>query len=230
MRLDINLASQRYEDARQFWMRWGTGVGAVGLLTLVLLTLTITGWLNARRDHSAISQKKALIAERDQRRAEAESFLNRTENRSTRDESQFLNELIERKAFSWTKVLESMEKVMPPRVHLVTISPGLDEDNQLVLKMSVAGDSRERAVELAKRMEESRRFARALILSETFSQSSTGDNEHIEMSAIYIPEPAGSSIQEVKPEGKPKTDKKPKPPATKPLAKPRTVAANGSTY
>ena len=30
MRLDINLASQPYEDARQFWMRWGTAVGALG--------------------------------------------------------------------------------------------------------------------------------------------------------------------------------------------------------
>src|SRR5215470_7211434 len=125
MRLDINLASQPYEDARQFWVRWGSAVTGVGLLTLFLLTLTITGWLNARRDHSAISQKKTAIAERDTRRAEAEAFLNRPENRSTRDESQFLNDLIERKAFSWTRVLESLEKVMPPRVHLVTISPGL---------------------------------------------------------------------------------------------------------
>ena len=42
MRLDINLASQPYEDARQFWMRWGTAVGAVGLLTLMLLALDVT--------------------------------------------------------------------------------------------------------------------------------------------------------------------------------------------
>ncbi len=26
MRLDINLASQPYEDARQFWLRWGTAL------------------------------------------------------------------------------------------------------------------------------------------------------------------------------------------------------------
>ena len=42
MRLDINLASQPYEDARQFWMRWGTAVGAVALLTLVLLSFLWT--------------------------------------------------------------------------------------------------------------------------------------------------------------------------------------------
>ena len=188
MRLDINLASQPYEDARQFWMRWGSAVGAVGLLTLVLLTLTVTGWMNARRDHAAIRQKKATIAEREQKLAEAQAFLNLPQNRSTRDESQFLNDLIERKAFSWTRVLESLEKVMPPRVHLVTISPGLDEDNQLSLKMTVAGDSRERAIELAHRMEESRRFAQTAIVQESHAESTTGDTERIEMVAIYVPE------------------------------------------
>ena len=100
MRLDINLATQPYEDARQFWMRWGTALGAVALFTLVLLTLTITGWVNARRDHAAIAKKRALIADRDRIRTQAEEFLNRPENRTTRDESAVLNELIERKAFS----------------------------------------------------------------------------------------------------------------------------------
>jgi Tfp pilus assembly protein PilN len=190
MRLDINLASQPYEDARQFWMRWGTAVGAVGLLTLVLLVVDVTGWLNARRDRAAIAHQQAMIADRDHIRANAEEFLNRPENRTTRDESQFINSLIERKAFSWTRVLESMEKVMPPRVHLVSITPALDEDNQLSLKMSVAGDSRDRAIELARRMEESRRFAQTQITRESQSPSQNGgDTWQFEITALYVPEP-----------------------------------------
>ncbi len=191
MRLDINLASQPYEDARQFWMRWGTAVGAVALVTLVLLTLDITGWVNARRDRATLSQERAMIAKRDQDRANAEAFLNRPENRTTRDESQFLNEVIERKAFSWTRVLESLEKVMPPRVHVVAIDPSLDDDNLLELKMRVAGDSRERAIELARRMEESRRFAQTSIVTANHVQSQTGDNEQVDIVAIYIPELTG---------------------------------------
>ena len=135
MRLDINLASQPYEDARQFWMRWGTALVAVSVLTLVLLTITVTGWFAARRDHAKIAQLRASIAQRDAKRQQAEQFLARPENRSTRDQSQFLNELIERKSFSWTRVLEDLEKVMPARVHLVSIHPELDDDNQLKLKM-----------------------------------------------------------------------------------------------
>jgi Tfp pilus assembly protein PilN len=194
MRLDINLASQPYEDARQFWMRWGTGVGTLGLLTLILMTLVITGFINARRDRQAISEKRALIAQRDQLRTQAQQFLNRPENRTTRDDSQFLNQLIERKAFSWTKVLESLERVMPPRVHVVSISPELDEDNQLALKMVVAGDSRDRAIELARRMEDSKRFAQTAILRAAHADSQTGDTEQVEIAAIYVPElPADNS-------------------------------------
>jgi hypothetical protein len=189
MRLDINLASQPYEDARQFWVNWGAAVGAVAVLTLVLLALDITGWVNARRDRAAIAQIKSMIADRDRLRAEAERTLNLPQNRTTRDESQFLNELIERKAFSWTQVLESLEKVMPPRVHLIGISPQLDEDNQLGLKMSVGGDSRDRALELARRMEESHRFAQTQVTSESFQPSNKGgDNELFDMEAVYIPD------------------------------------------
>lgn len=214
MRLDINLASQPYEDARQFWMRWGTAVGALGLLTLILLSLDVSGWLVARRDHEAIAQTRELIAKRDQVRTDAERILNLPQNRTTRDESQFLNQLIERKAFSWTRVLENLEKVMPPRVHLVSISPTLNDDNQLALKMMVAGDSRDRAIELARRMEESRRFAQTYIVQETHLQSPTGDTEQVEIAAIYIPEaPAEAAMNGASPATPAKTAAKPKAPA-----------------
>lgn len=210
MRLDINLASQPYEDARQFWMRWGAAVGALGLLTLILLVLDTTGWINAHRDRATIAQQQAMIARRDQDRAKAEAYLNKPENRTIRDESQFLNELIERKAFSWTQVLENLERVMPPRVHVVSIDPELNEDNELGLKMRVAGDSRDRAIELARRMEESRRFAQTGIVTETFAQSQSGNTEQFDIVAVYIPETPGSSAQAAAAEQKPATEAKPK--------------------
>jgi len=231
MRLEINLASRPYEDARQFWMRWGTAVGMIGVLTLILLTLDVTGWVNARRDRKAIAEKRALIAERDQIRIHAEEFLNRPENRTTRDESQFLNQLIERKAFSWTRVLESLEKVMPPRLHLVSISPQLDEDNQLALKMIVAGDSRDRAIELAKRMEDSRRFAQTVILREASIQSQTGDTEQVEIAAIYIPETLADTAAASTAAATAKRATEAKPQTVKPpTMKPPTPGAKGNKH
>jgi hypothetical protein len=104
---------------------------------------------------------------------------------------------------------------MPPRVHLESISPQLDEDNQLGLKMTVAGDSRDRALELARKMEESRRFAQTQITTARSGQSTTGDTETVEIVAIYIPEPlviAGPEAQKLtsKPEIKSGNNAKPK--------------------
>ncbi len=108
MRLDINLATRPYEDAREFWTRWGLGVGLLGVLTLLLLGLAVRGWTNAGRDRHNIAQLQDQITERDHERATAQAFLDMSVNRSTRDQSQFLNGLIQRKAFSWTRVFEDL--------------------------------------------------------------------------------------------------------------------------
>src|SRR6202167_1038085 len=187
MRLDINLASEPYEDARDFWLRWGTGLAAAVVVTLALVAITITGRFAARRDHAKIAELRAEIAQRDRKRAQAEEFLNRPENRATRDQSQFLNELIERKSLSWTRVLEDLEKVMPARVHLVSIHPALDDDNQLTLKMVVAGDSRERAIELARRMEESQHFTQTYVETEHAAPLGSGDVVELTINGIYVP-------------------------------------------
>jgi type IV pilus assembly protein PilN len=194
MRLDINLATQPYEDARQFWLRWGTALAAASILTLMLAVSTVTGWYNARRDHQQIAELRAQIGQRDQKRREAETFLGRPENRTTRDQSQFINQLIERKSFSWTRVLEDLEKVMPTRVHLVSIHPELNDDNQLAIKMMVAGDSRERAIELARRLEDSRRFTRTYISQESSRGSNPGDTVQLNIDAIYVPQTAPEPV------------------------------------
>lgn len=204
MRLDINLASQPYEDARQFWLRWGTALAVAAVVTLALMTITITGWFHARRDHAKISQLRAEIAQKDRIRQQAEAFLNQPENRATRDQSQFLNGLIQRKTLSWTYVLEDLEKVMPARVHVVSIHPELDEDNQLSLKMVVAGDSRDKALELARRMEDSRHFAQTYIETEHPAPPGSGDSVQFDIVGVYVPAPAQIAAASVPPAPTPK--------------------------
>jgi len=189
MRLDINLASHPYEDVRQFWRAWETGLVLLGLLTLVLIFYAISGWRIARQDRREIAAYRAQIAERDRERRNAEAFLNRAENRTTRDKSQFLNALIERKAFSWTKVFEELERVMPPRIHVVSIHPEMNADSQLEIKLVVAGDSRDRALDLVRRMESSQHFQRTEIDDVQQQQGGqTGDSVKFDIRALYVPE------------------------------------------
>ena len=163
MRVDINLASQPYQDAKQFWLRWGGALVALGLLTLILVYSALTGWISASKDRELIRQREAQIAARTQEKSQAEALLNRPEHRSTRDRSQYLNDLFQRKAFSWTKVFEDLERVMPPRLHVVSIRPEMGSEAELNIKLVVAGESRDRALDLVRKMEASQRFQQTRI-------------------------------------------------------------------
>lgn len=186
MRLDINLATRPYEDAREFWARWGLGVGLLGLLTFVLVTFAILGWVKAGRDRHAIQELEKQISNLDNERSTAQAKLDLDINRSTRDQSQFVNGLIQRKAFSWTRVFEDLEKVMPPSLHVVSLKPELNDQNQLELEMKVAGDNRQGAVDLVHRMEGSKHFQGTQLLVETGTEQGGGTSATIQ--AIYVPD------------------------------------------
>jgi len=187
MRLDINLATHPYEDGRQFWTKWGSAVGVLALLTLVLLGWTVRGWINAGRDRQNIAQLQRQIAARDKEKAEAQGVLNLAANRSTRDQSQFLNSLIHRKAFSWTLVFEDLEQVMPHDLHVVSLRPEFTDQNTMLLDMRVVGTSRAAAVELVHRMETSRHFQNAQLVQEAES-SDKGAGVIATVNATYVPE------------------------------------------
>jgi len=189
MRLDINLASKVYEDARDFWIRWGIGLGLLSVVTIGLLVMAISGFWAARQDRSQISELESKIAERDKERADAEALLNRPENRVIRDKSQYLNDLISRKAFSWTKAFEDLERVMPPKIHLVSIQPQLNDNNQLEIKMMVAGESQEKAIELVKHMEDSKHFRETRIegIGPANVQPGSTDTVQVQINALYVP-------------------------------------------
>ena len=187
MRLDINLATRPYEDAREFWTRWGSGVGLLGLLTVLLLALAVQGWIHAGRDRHEIAQLQAQIAERDIERAKAQAYLDMAVNRSTRDQSQFLNGLIQRKAFSWTRVFEELELVMPSNLHVVSLRPELNDQNQMELEMRVLCETRAAAVELVHRMEGSRHFQGAQLVQESQS-GEAGGGVTASVIAVYVPD------------------------------------------
>jgi len=193
MRLGINLATHPYEDPREFWSRWGLALGLLAILTLALLGWTVRSWTNAGRDRHYIGELQEKIAQRDRERTEAQGFLDMASNRSTRDQSQFLNSLIQRKAFSWTRIFEDLEQVMPPNLHVVSLRPELNEQSEMLLDMRVAGDSRAAAVELVHRMEGSRHFQSAQMVSETISENGTG--VAAEVIATYVPDEAVRSAK-----------------------------------
>ncbi len=204
MRFNINLATQPHEDVQRFFLRWTIGLLVLAVVTIGLVYAALASYLSWRVTARDIASIRSQIAEQDRQRAEVEAFLNRPENRETRDRSQFLNALIARKAFSWTEVFSDLEKIVPARLRVYSIRPEIDEDNQLELHIEVVGSSRDSANELVQRLEQSPHFTRARVDSE--SRQAAAQNQpalvRFQISAIYLPswsvaraQPAGGKAE-----------------------------------
>jgi type IV pilus assembly protein PilN len=186
MQLDLNLASQPYQDVRRFAWRWGVALVTLTLLTVGLVYAAVgqlRSWHATNADANKLRQQIARV---DVESATAAAFLNRPENRGTRDHAQFLNELIARKAFSWIDVLSDLEKIMPPQLHVVSIRPTVNDRNELQISLDVAGQSRESALELVRHMEESPDFRNAQVNTESAAGGQAGA-VRFNISAAYVP-------------------------------------------
>ena len=195
MRIEINLASKPYEDSRRFWIYWGTALGLLAAVTALAVFLAVVGFINASRDRQQITKLELQLAAYDQEKNRAESMLNLPQNRVIRDRSRFLNGLFQRKAFSWTRVFEDLERVMPAHLHVLSIHPDMSSDSNLELKLVVGGETREQALDLVRKMEGSKRFKQTQIESERSEATprSNGDRVEFNISALYVPSDQSSA-------------------------------------
>ena len=188
MRIEINLASQPYQDERQFYTIWGGALAFMVLLTILLLTFAGLRMRDTRQGWRLVDQQRARIKQLQQDESTAIEILNRPENSGTRARSEFLNKAILRKSFSWTAVFADLEKLMPARAHIVSITPLVDADNRLTVKMDVDGETREAAVDLVRSLEKSKHFRFPRLYMETNDQDrSSNRGIRAQIEAQYIP-------------------------------------------
>jgi hypothetical protein len=190
MRININLASQKYEDAGEFYFRWGT---ALALALIVTVGLAFLGWRNFQRSVDArkrINELHDKIRKADEDRAHGEAVLNRPENQDVRDQSRFWNDVIDQKLFSWTRLLSDLEKIMPGRAYVESVQPMITSDKRLQLRLIIAGEKLNDAEELVKRMERSEHFRSTVIGAELPPHSQTTGGPQIaefEILTYYAP-------------------------------------------
>jgi type IV pilus assembly protein PilN len=169
-------------------------------VSVVLLAFTVHAVRQSSDINRQLSQMNNNIATLDSEKATAERMLALPQNRGTVEKSQYLNKIFARKAFSWTTVFSDMEKLMPPGLRVLSITPALDDQNQLQVHIMVGGESRERAIELVRNLEKTPRFRDVALRSDTMETSSTtgssASGEHdpvrFDIVALYVPAPAST--------------------------------------
>jgi len=183
MRVSINLASRPFADLAPVVKRLRIAIGALAGAALLLgigLEAVHNKAEEARARERVIDTK---IAQLRQERQGYENLMHQPSNALILSQAQSLNQLFDEKSFSWTMAMEDLETVLPAGVQVTTIEPTRAKDGHISLRLRVIGP-RDRAVELEKNLEHSRRFLMPRIVGEN-SESSGRPGE--------APEPVSAS-------------------------------------
>ena len=190
MRINVNLATNKYQDPSEFYLRWG-GALVLGLLATVVLGLM--SWADYRStatDRKKIDHLRSDISNLDHQYAANQAILNRPENKDVRDQSSFWNEVIDQKRFSWTQLFSDLEKVMPGRAFVINVQPSVNKEHRVKLRLMIGGEKHEDAVDLMRNMEHSQHFRNTALLAEN-SVAAAGRGPsfvQFDIEAYYTPE------------------------------------------
>jgi len=158
MRIPINLASQPFRRDRAMLV----ASAAVGVLLVVSLAALIVlanadnaQMADVRKD---VGQLRTQIAAVNKEQGELDAVIRKPENAQVLQLSVFLNELLDRKGISWTRILADLEATMPPNVKMLNIQPYVTGKDQIVLNLQVGAESPGSVIEFYKRLETSPHF------------------------------------------------------------------------
>lgn len=178
MRVTLNLATRPFADIGPAIKRLRIAMGVLAVLAIGfgfgLHALHQKAEEARARDHSL----DAKVAEITRERQGYEDLMRQPANAEVLTHAGALNQLFDEKAFSWTLAMEDLETVLPGGVQVSTLEPIRDKEGHITLHLRVIGP-RDRAVDLVKNLEHSRRFILPRIVGEN-SESTGGPGEQLQ--------------------------------------------------
>src|SRR5262245_13704235 len=139
LNLNLNLSTRPFPAYRAI---------NLGLCILLVVLIALSVWQTYAFLH--YSNLSAQIRQEEQnsrvhsemlggRMAEMQARLNRPEAAAKRTAIDYLNSLIARKRFSWTRLFAILEEMVPTAVHLTSLRPEVEEGGKITLHIGVRG-------------------------------------------------------------------------------------------
>src|ERR1700678_3366174 len=157
MRLSVNLASRPYLELGPLYTRLRILIVALALIALPLWLLLRSETKKAARAHARLAAVEQTTQALERKQQSFQSEMRQPQNAAVLEQAQFLNGLFAQKAFSWTAVMMDLENVLPTGVQVLNIDPVIARNGDVTIRLRVSGQ-RDRAVDLVRNLEHSRRF------------------------------------------------------------------------
>jgi Tfp pilus assembly protein PilN len=179
----INLATAPLENHRRFIAGAGL-VGVLGVIAMVVLSIyAYHGW---RANHDLrvdIAGYESQINKLAARQGSLRAFFKLPPTVQVMDRAAFLNTLIKQRSFPWTNLFMDLERILPPGVRVVSISPRMASDH-VEIRLLVGASSDESKLKFLKALEESRVFSAIQVRQENRSKENSPDRDPIQIELV----------------------------------------------
>lgn len=153
---------------------------AIGAVALVAVGLTIFNAAEVWRLQSqnrelgqAVQQNERQARElRDKARVIRQS-LDREQLAAVEMRAREANQLIDRRAFSWTELLNQFQATLPPDVRITAVQPQIDQDGRMLVAVSVVSKRIEDIEAFIEALEETGSFTGVLSRQDTADEDGT---------------------------------------------------------
>ena len=195
MRVNINLASRKYEDVQRFYVVRSTSLAILAVLAVGLLVMAYLKFTRERQAAAQVRDLQQKIAVLERQRNELSAADRLPENREVTQQKQYWNTQIMKRAFSWTTLFNELQKIMPSRAYLTSVQPELTSDNRLKLLITIVGEHKSDDIDLIERMETSKRFRQTRPKTESLQQPRKGEPQTYKFEIETYYTPAAAPVQ-----------------------------------
>jgi len=164
IKIPINLASEPFRRDRPILVASVAVVVLLAILLGVQVSTIVAKRQQSAEIHQTIDRLNGQLKTIGGEQAGLNNTLRQPENADALQRSIFLNQIIDRKAISWTRIFADLATVLPYNVRVVSVRlPEVDANNQVLLDMQIGSKEVLPLIEMVKKLEASPQFGAASV-------------------------------------------------------------------
>lgn len=173
MKITVNLATRPYVELGAIYGRLRTWMAILAVIGVALWFLYRSERTQAQEKTAYVASVQGHVKQLENQEQSYKTLMQQPKDAAILSQSDFLNDLFKRKAFSWTATMTDLETVLPNGVQVMAIDPIVAKDGHVTIRLRVVG-GRDRALDLIRNLEQSKHFAQPRLAAESIATNATG--------------------------------------------------------
>lgn len=185
-----NLASRPFLNTRPVWLV----TGAAAVLTVLLVILNVSFYIRSNRTLAPqLARYQQLRAEHQAMTTQVQTLVSELEKvpwRSLEGRVEATNVVLREWSFSWVRLLDDIERVVPREVRILKIGPSIGPE-EVTLSLFIVARSRDAMIEFLTNLIDDPSFSKPIPIREGLPEESDLAGYELTLRVTYHPEEAG---------------------------------------